>query len=77
MSAQRTPEAIALDVLQFAIAQEPNLRVIGNVTAREIAVLAVRSITTCPKCGAEAWVNIDCDLCLAAWVLRHPEDGAR
>ena len=23
----------------------------------------IDEIMTCPKCGAEAWCNIDCDLC--------------
>jgi hypothetical protein len=28
---------------------------------------------TCPKCGSEAWVNIDCDLCLVANQLMQGE----
>ena len=59
----RSIEAIAVDVLKCAISWESGVCLVGNVTAREIAVLAAHQIDTCPKCGATAWVNIDCDLC--------------
>ncbi len=59
----RCPEAIAVDVLKCAITHEPDVCLIGNVKARDIAALAAHVIQTCPKCGATAWVNIDCDLC--------------
>jgi hypothetical protein len=62
--ATRTVETIAVDVLRCALAWEPNACLMGNVTASEIATLAAWTIDTCPKCGATAWVNIDCDLCL-------------
>lgn len=60
---RKDPEAIARDVLACALAWEPEVRIIGNVTAVEVALLAARQLMSCPKCGAEAWTNIDCDIC--------------
>lgn len=57
------PEACAVEVLRCALSHNPNARLIGNVRAIDIAALAAAAIDTCPKCGATAWVNIDCDLC--------------
>jgi|JI8StandDraft_1071087.scaffolds.fasta_scaffold80784_1 hypothetical protein len=65
----RDPEAIACDALACALAHEPDVRLIGNVTAAEVAALAARSVMTCPACGATAWVNIDCDTCLVCSAL--------
>lgn len=59
----RTREEIAVDVLQCAMSWEPGARLVGNVTAAEMVTLSAVSVLTCPKCGSEAWVNIDCDLC--------------
>jgi hypothetical protein len=64
-----SPEQIAREVLQAALSHEPDVRLIANVMACELAALAARQIATCTKCGAEAWVNIDCDLCLIAGQL--------
>lgn len=61
----RTIEQIAVDVLECATGWEREARLIGNVQAYELAVLAAKHITSCPKCGAEPWVNIDCQLCAA------------
>lgn len=69
----RTTEAIAADVLQCAIAHDPDSRLIGNVTAAEIVRLCASEVMTCPKCGAEAWVNIDCDMCLVVGQLAQGE----
>ena len=57
-------EQIAIETLKCALSWEPNVCLIGNVMASEVAALAASRITSCPKCGAEPWVNIDCDLCL-------------
>jgi hypothetical protein len=65
--------AIAREVLRCALAWEPNVCLIGNVMAAEIAALAAHEIITCPKCGAEAWCNIDCDLCLTCSALLRGE----
>jgi hypothetical protein len=62
-------EKIAADVLECALSHEPTSRLLGNVTAREIAALAASCITSCPLCGAEPWVNIDCRLCTVCWPL--------
>lgn len=40
MTVQRKPEEIARDVLQCAEAWEPQARLLGNVSAEEIAYLA-------------------------------------
>lgn len=69
MSQLRYPQAVALDVLQCALSHEPGVRLIGNVTAAEVAALAADVVTSCPKCGSEAWVNIDCSLCLTCSLL--------
>lgn len=42
-------------------------------TLAEIARLASREVMTCPSCGAEAWVNIDCDMCLVCSSLANGE----
>lgn len=65
--------AIAEDTLRCALSWEPDARLIGNVTAREIVKLAAQAVATCPKCGAEAWCNIDCDLCELASGLLNGE----
>jgi hypothetical protein len=63
-------EKIAIEALRCALSWEPNVCLIGNVMASEIAALAASRITSCPECGAEPWVNIDCDLCEAMSMLR-------
>lgn len=62
-------KAVAVEVLRCALAWEPNVCLLGNVMESEIAALAASDIDTCPKCGATAWVNIDCDLCLMVTAL--------
>ena len=57
------PEAIAVELLRCAVSWEPDVRLLGNVTAHDIALFVVKHIHTCPKCGATSGVNIDCDLC--------------
>lgn len=58
-------EAVAAEMLRCAFSWEMDARLIGNLTAAEIASVAAASLTQCPRCGAEAWVNIDCWVCLA------------
>lgn len=65
----RDPETIARDVLASALAHEPDVRLIANVTAAEVAALVARAVMTCPACGTEAWCNIDCDTCLICSAL--------
>ena len=64
---QRGVLLIAGDVLKCALAWDPDVCMIGNVTAREVAHLAAESIEhnqgACPACGAERGVNIDCPVC--------------
>lgn len=67
----RTRATIASDVLKCALSWDPEARPIGDVTARELAKLAAHEVTTCPRCGAEAWVNIDCAVCGAMSALEE------
>ena len=68
-------EKIAVEVLKFALSVQPEACLIGNVTSQELAALAARHILTCPKCGATAWCDIDCDLCcLCSWLVRGGEE---
>lgn len=57
------PEATAVETLKCCLSWEPDARILGNVRAIDLAAILVSQINTCPKCGATAWVNIDCDLC--------------
>ena len=66
-------EATAIDLLKCAISHEPDVRLLGNLRACELAALAASIVTCCPACGAEPWVNIDCDLCLVATALTAGE----
>ena len=61
----RSLQVIAVDVLRCALSWDRRARLLGNVTAGGIVRLVIPHITRCPSCGAEAWVNIDCDTCLA------------
>lgn len=65
-------EQIAGELLKCALSWDPDACILGNVTAREIAKLAASQITSCPLCGAEPWVNIDCGLCLIVPLLDAP-----
>jgi len=56
-------EQVAVEVLKCALSWEPEVRLLGNVMASEIAALAASCVTSCPSCGAEPFVNIDCDVC--------------
>ena len=64
-------EQVAKDLLECALSCEPYARLIGNVTAYDIAALAASCLTSCPKCIAEPGCNIDCDLCDVIHVLKH------
>jgi hypothetical protein len=66
-------DAIAREALRCALAWEPNVTLVGNVMASELAALAASTLITCPKCGAEAWCDIDCDLCLVCSALMNGE----
>lgn len=65
----RHPEKVAALVLEAALTWEPGARLVGDVMAVELARLAAGQVTTCPHCDSEAWVNIDCDMCLACAAL--------
>jgi hypothetical protein len=66
----RTKEQIAGDILRCAMAHMSDSRLTGNVRADEIALLCVEHVMTCPNCGAEAWVSIDCALCETVTLLQ-------
>ena len=59
----RNIEKIASDALRYALSQDKDSFVLGNLTHEEVAYLAMSAIGCCPLCGATTWVNIDCDLC--------------
>jgi len=74
--------AVAAGMLRCAFSWDMNARLIGNLTAAEIASVAAAYLTSCPRCGSEAWVNIDCWVCLACSQLLegnepnpHPRQG--
>lgn len=79
MADRRPLGEIASEVLRCAMAWEPDARLIGNVTALEIARLAAQRIEDecqpCPLCGAEAGCDIDCGLCLGWDALTERGDG--
>lgn len=56
-------------MLQCALAWEAGARLIGNVTAADVAKVAALTMTQCPPCGSEAWVNVDCHVCSAVGKL--------
>lgn len=68
-------EAVAVEVLRCAISWDKDARPLGNVRAEDLARLAAAVIDTCPKCGATAWVNIDCDLCRVCSHLLDPANS--
>lgn len=70
----RRTDAVAEDLLGCALTHEPGSRLIGNVTASEIVRLAAGFMTSCPACGAEAWVNIDCNVCLVVSAISGGEN---
>jgi hypothetical protein len=70
---RRSREEIAHDVLECALAWEPSARLLGDATAVEVARLAASIITSCPRCGSEPWVNIDCGLCILVGMLDAEE----
>lgn len=73
----RDRDKIAVDVLRGAIKMDRDARVLGNVTAAELAAIVAPIVDTCPKCGATAWVDIDCELCNAlSALLREPDREA-
>ena len=59
----RNLEQIAAELLRLACEREVTSAMVGDVTAMEVARLAVHAITSCPACGAEPGVNIDCRIC--------------
>jgi hypothetical protein len=70
----RRVDAIAEDLLRCALTHEPGSRLLGNITASEIVRLAAGFMTQCPACGAEAWVNIDCNVCFVVSALESGEN---
>lgn len=67
-------EATALELLNCCLRHERSSRLIGNIRAVDLATLASSIVTSCPKCGAEPWVNIDCDLCDMCGLLLAGQD---
>lgn len=64
----RTHSQIAEALLLHALALDPDAASLG-ATHAEIAMLAAFVLShvvcaPCPRCGADPFVNIDCDMCL-------------
>jgi hypothetical protein len=64
----RTTGVVAEALLRHALALDPESASMG-ATHAEIAMLAAFVLShvecaPCPRCGAEPFVNIDCDVCL-------------
>lgn len=73
----RNAQDVARALLRHALALDPE-RVTCGATHAEIAMLAAEMLATvfnepCPVCGAEPFVNIDCDVCLVASKLLSGE----
>lgn len=62
-------ESTAIEVLHQCIKVPPDTKMANGASARANATVAADAIDTCPKCGAAAWVNIDCDLCTVCFRL--------
>lgn len=70
-------EQTAAAMLKYVMAISPTSLVMPNVSAVEVALLVAPLIHVCPKCGAEAWCNIDCTLCNACSSFRDLIDGVQ
>jgi hypothetical protein len=75
MTAKRNNNEVAVELLKCAICWNTDARVLGNVTAVELARFCAAQIITCPVCGSEAWVNIDCKICSIMAKLTSGEDS--
>jgi len=61
----RCPTVVMEHLLSFVTFHyTPESVVIYDITAIEIVAVAASVLSQCPSCGAEAWVNIDCELCM-------------
>ena len=54
---------IAERLLKSALKKDPEEVAFGEVKVFEMAYFASKFFTSCPACGAEAWVDIDCRVC--------------
>ena len=70
----RTIDQIASDVVENATAWATESRLIGNVTALELVRLAAPHVLSCPVCESEAFVGIDCYLCMAVHAAEKSGD---
>ena len=61
--AERDLQTIAADVLRCATGWEPQMYIVDNVTATELARLARFVLGQCPMCAATAGANVDCEIC--------------
>lgn len=65
----RARKVVASAVLEYCAKMEPDDVAFGDILAAELAAMAASALDQCPYCGAEEWVNIDCDVCLVASAL--------
>lgn len=60
----RSKEVIATSLLKVLLRTKPLDKVLGTeVTVKELAGLLAEHFTSCPACGTEPWLNIDCKVC--------------
>ncbi len=64
-----------VELLRCALSWDANARIVGNVTAKELARVVAQVIHTCPSCGSTAWVNIDCATCNVCSELLREENA--
>jgi hypothetical protein len=59
----RNNEQIAGALLKAVLEKQATTTIAGDVTALDVARLLADDFTSCPGCGAEPWVNLDCKVC--------------
>lgn len=71
-------ERTAGQLLDEAIKHAPETKLLGDVTAGDVAGIAAFIIDTCPRCSCPAWTNKECDLCSRCdELLNGPETEER
>jgi len=59
---ERDLQTIAADLLRCATSWEPQVCIVGNITATELARLARFVLGQCPLCVVTAGANVDCEI---------------
>lgn len=59
----KTREQICIELLNFAMKFEAKEKIVGEITALELASVIIPYISTCPICNTENFENKSCWLC--------------